>query len=519
MSELFRLFERRSGVANPSPWLVDAFGGQPSKSGIRVSADTALACSAVFACVQVRAQTLAALPLKLYRRKANGDKEPALNHPLYRLLSASPHPDLTSFEFFEMMQGHLDLRGNAYAQIVRDNSGTIRRLVPLHPDRVRVYRSDTVTPEGLRPLVYEVTNAGFGGTVKLAAFEILHLRNFGGDGICGYSPIRVASETIGLALAADEHAARMFSNGAKPAGVLEHPGKLGDSGVKNLRKSWEEIHGGVSNSGRVAILEENMKFHEIGLSNEDAQLLQSRKYSRSEVASIYRTPPHKIGDLERATFSNIEQQSIEFVQDCMLPICVRTEKRLNVTLLSEDEQREYFFAFNLAGLLRGDLPSRYTAFRMGLGRAGEPGWITINDIREIEDMNRVAGGDKLFTGIEQPVQATRAAIDPLLTDALARAFRKEAKAVRGILKKDITERSAEFDRFYADHRRYLIETVAPVYAAARSLGVQLALSETDLADEAIRESRSAEFKAGDEEKTLTTWETTRAAHHATKLLA
>lgn len=516
MIALFRPFERRSNLANPEQWMVDAFGGQPSKSGIRVSADTALASSAVYACVQVRAQTLASLPLKLFERQPNGDKVPAVGHPLYALLADSPHPDLTNYEFFEMMEGHIALRGNAYAQIVRDNSGAIRRLVPLHPDRVIVRRSRLVTPDGLRPLIYDVTNVGFGGTVPLEASQILHLRNFGGDGVVGYSPIRIASETIGLALAADEHAARTFANGAKPAGVLEHPAKLGDVGAKNLRTSWQEVHGGVSNTGKVAILEEGMKFHELGLTNEDAQLLQSRKYSRTEIASIFRVPPHLIGDLERATFSNIEQQAIEFVQNCMRPICVRTEKRLKLTLLSAEEQANYFFSFNLAGLLRGDLPSRYAAY--AVGRTG--GWLSVNDIRETEDMNRVKGGDSYLTPLNMTAQTARASLAPLLADALGRVFRKEAKAVRAVLKNPEASRAVE--TFYAEHRRYFLELLAPVCAAARNLGADFPVAES-IADQLIAESRSELLPALADparvELFLTSWETTRSTVTTSKLLA
>ena len=186
-----------------------------------------------------------------------------------------------------MLNAHLDLRGNAYAQIVRNRGGRIIRLVPIHPDRVQVKRVANYNSEGLRPIYYEVSNEAFGGVARLTDFDILHLRGYD-RWVCGISPVRIKAETIGAAIAANTHASALFANGARPAGVLEHPAKLGDPGMENLRKSWQATHGGAQNSGKIAILEEGMKFHEVGLSNEDAQLLESRKYSRTEIAAMYR---------------------------------------------------------------------------------------------------------------------------------------------------------------------------------------------------------------------------------------
>lgn len=515
MIDLFFPVQRRSGLGAPDGWLVDAFGGVQSKTGLRVNPDTALSSSAVYACVQVRAQTLAGLPCGLFRRLPDGDKKEAVDHPLHRLISTSPHPELTSFEWREMMSGHIDLRGNAYAQIVRDGSGMVRRLVPLHPDRVTVRRSLEPDQQGIRPLFYEITNPGYGGVARLPASEILHLRDFGGDGIIGYSRIRVACEAIGLAMAADEHAARMFSNGARPAGVLQHPNKMGPDGQKNFRKSWGEIYGGVSNSGKIAILEEGMTFNDIGLTNTDAQLLESRKFSRSEIASIFRVPPHKIGDLERATFSNIEYQSIEFAQDCLLPMCERWEQRLNLTLLTDEEQKDLFFSFNLAGLLRGDLSSRYNAYKVGR----EGGWLSVNDIRSTEGMSRIKGGDAYLTPLNMTTSQAREALEPIFTDAIGRILRKEAKAVRAISKKP--EAGIELDRFYADHRRYVLESLAPALSVARRFGVEVGDAEA-MAMDLLSASRSALIpvlsQAERLEETLVSWETTRASAVTSSIL-
>jgi len=524
MSSLFRLIERRSAtstLANPAAWLVDFFGGgSQSKTGLNVSPDTALSLSAVYACVQVRSQTLAGLPLKLFRRDAKGAKSVALHDPRHGLLHTRPHPELTSFEFREMMNGHADLRGICYAQKIFDGAGRLRRLVPLHPDRVTPHRLRDHTVDGLRPLVFDVTNDGYGGTARLTESEILRVPNLTLDGVNGLSPIRVAKETLGLALAADEHAARTFANGTRPGGVLEHPKALGEAGMKNLRATWTGVHGGVTNSGKIAILEEGMKYHEVGLTAEDAQLLESRRFSRTEIASIYRVPIHLIGGDDKAsTYASVEQFNIQFVQNCMLPLCVRWEQRLNHSLLTEEEQGEYFFAFNLAGLLRGDTASRYNAYRTGLGRAGEPGWITVNDIRELEDMDPVAGGDTLFTGGQSTDKLARATLRPLFIDALSRALRKEAKAVRTIIRKPDTR--AELDSFYAEHRRYLAEVLAPLADALRQLG-GASLDVGALAAGMIANSRAALGPQPAEgealEATLLAWETTRAAALTTDLL-
>ena len=513
MIGLFNPVERRSGVANPATWLVDFFGGAATKSGLSVNPGTALEW--VFDAVQVRSQTLASLPLKLFRRKSDGDKEPATNHPLYRVIHDQPHPDLTSFEARNMMNAHLDLRGNAYAQIVRDNGGRVRRLVPLHPDRVTVKRSREINADGIRPLFYDVMNEGFGGMTTLSSFDVLHLRGFTTDGIVGLSPIRIKAETIGIGMAANEHAARMFSNGARPVGVLEHPAKLDDPGRKNLRDSWTAVHGGVSNSGKVAILEEGMKFNDIGLTNLDAQLLESRKYSKEEVASMYRVPPHLMGLMDHATFGNIEQQSIDFVTHCMLSIATNWEQRLNLSLLSEDEQAEYFFQFNMAGLMRGDTASRYAAYQIGR----QNGWLSANDIRETENMNRIKGGDTYLTPLNMTAQTARGAIEPMLADALGRAFRKEAKAVRALAKKP--EAAAEIATFYADHRRYLLETLSPISAAARALNFPMPSAEL-ISDDILTRSRDTVGPAlsvtGGVDLLMTSFETTRGASLAASIL-
>lgn len=516
MIDLFRPFQR-SGLANPEPWLVDFAGGSLTKAGQRVNPVTAL--ELVFDCVRVRSETLASLPLKLFRQDSAGNRTPAVDHPLYRIAFLQPHPELTSFEWRNMLNAHVDLRGNAYAQIVRNNGGDIVRLVPLHPDRVTVRRSENYDASGIRPLIYEVTNVGLGGTVKLSAFDILHLRGMSTDGMIGVSPVRVMAEMLGLAMAENEHSSRLFSNGAKPAGVLEHPAKLGDDGRKNLRDSWQKIHGGAENAGKVAILEEGMKFHEVGLSNIDAQLIESRRFSREKIASMYRVPLHMIGGGDKANFT-IEQQSLNFIAYCLLPIIENWEQRMNTTLLTEKEQQTLSFKFNVASLVRGDLKTRYDAHRTGVGMAGAPGWLTVNEVRQMEDMNSIAGGDKLFTGMDPNAQSKAIRIlAPQLVDNLGRILRKEAKAVRAIAKKPDSVR--EMDAFYVEHRRFVLEVMGPISEVARQLSASLPTPEI-IADHLISASRSdlaaAQAEPTKVENLLITWETTRAASTAAEII-
>lgn len=294
-----RLFSRRSGIANPQKWLIDYFtGGTKSAAGINVTPDTALQASAVYACVRVLAETIASLPLHVYRRlEGSKGKEKAPEHYLYPVLHEIANPEMTSFELRETMVGHLCLRGNAYAEKVFDRAGRVKELWPLNPDGVLVERD-----KATKQLIYIITLPGESKQVKLSSDRILHIRGLSGNGIIGYSPIALAKESIGLALATEEYGSRFFGNASRPSGVLEHPGKLGKDAADRLKKSWEEMHRGLSNAHRVAILEEGLKWNQIGMTQEDSQYLQTRQYQVVDIARIFRVPPHMIAELTRATF-------------------------------------------------------------------------------------------------------------------------------------------------------------------------------------------------------------------------
>ena len=378
---LSRLFPSRASPKN-SFWVSPySFFFGSSSSGKAVNERTALQTTAVYACVRILAETIASLPLHTYRYSLGG-KEKAQDHPLYYLLHSEPNPEMTSFVFRETLMGHLLLWGNAYAQIIRDGRGRVLGLYPLLPSKMLVNRTD----QGILFYQYEKD----GRTYFLPDTEVLHIPGLGFDGLVGYSPIAMAKNAIGMAIATEEYGAKFFANGASPGGVLEHPGVVKDPG--KIRESWNAVYQGSGNAHRVAVLEEGMKFQPIGIPPEQAQFLETRKYQLNEIARIFRIPPHMIGDLEKSSFSNIEQQSLEFVMYTLDPWVIRWEQAMNRALLSGSEKRQYFAKFNVDGLLRGDYQSRMNGYAVGR----QNGWLSANDIRELENLNRISpelGGD------------------------------------------------------------------------------------------------------------------------------
>lgn len=356
--------------------------GSVSDSGVSITPDGALGISTVFACVRVLAEDVAKLPLNLYRRTGNNGKERAADHPLYGLLHDAPNGFQTSFEFREMLQGHLGLRGNAYAFINR-YGGEVRELLPIHPDRVTP-RLDNWTP------TYEVRIPGRPKKVYRAD-QILHLRGLASDGLKGLSPVHVGREAIGTARAAEQHGARYFRNGAKPGLVVKHPDELSETGSENLRKSIEASVTG-ENLFRVLLLEEGMDVTAVGLNQRDAQYIESRKFQVPEIARFYRMPLHKIQDMSASTNNNIEHQGIEYLTDTLQPWLVRWEQRLTLALLTPKERKEFFFEFNADGVVRGDLKSRYEAHGMAIDK----GWKTRNEVRIQENLNPADGLDEFL---------------------------------------------------------------------------------------------------------------------------
>ena len=360
------------------------FGG--TTSGKAVNERTAMQTSAVYACVRILAESVAGLPLHVYERTANGSKSTKPSHPLYRLLHDEPNREMTSFVFRETLMSHLLLWGNAYAQIIRDGRGFPFALYPLLPDRMTVDRNEN------GELVY--TYQSDTGQVKLRRENVLHIPGLGFDGLIGYSPIAMAKNAVGLALATEDYGAAFFANGANPGGVLEHPGVIKPEQADRLRESWQSQFGG-ANAHKVAVLEEGLKFHQMSIPPEQAQFLETRKFQINEIARIFRVPPHMVGDLEKSSFSNIEQQSLEFVKYTLDPWVVRWEQSLQQALILPSEKATIFIKFNLDGLLRGDYQSRMQGYSTGI----QNGFMSVNDVRGLEDMNLLTaeeGGDLHF---------------------------------------------------------------------------------------------------------------------------
>jgi HK97 family phage portal protein len=361
------------------------FGG--STSGKAVNERSSMQMTAVYACVRILAEAIAGLPLHLYRHGDDSSKLKAKEHPLYNLLHAEPNPEMTSFVFRETLMTHLLLWGNAYAQIIRNGKGEVAALYPLMPNRMQVDRDRNGR------LYYQYTTSAEdaptmqGTSVILDPSEVLHIPGLGFDGLVGYSPIAMAKNAIGMAIACEEFGAKFFANGAAPSGVLEHPGTVKDP--TRLRETWQGQFGGSANSGKVAVLEEGMKYTPISISPEQAQFLQTRKFQVNEIARIFRVPPHMVGDLEKSSFSNIEQQSLEFVKYTLDPWVTRWEQSLARSLLEPGEKRTHFFRFNVEGLLRGDYQSRMG----GYATARQNGWMSANDIRSLEDMDLITDED------------------------------------------------------------------------------------------------------------------------------
>lgn len=382
-SNIFRSRDKPTNVTSGSAY--NFFLGY-SSSGKRVDERTSLQMTAVYACVRILSEAVACLPLHLYKYTEGGGKEKAVDHPLYFIAHDEPNPEMTSFIFRETIMSHLLLWGNAYAQIIRNGRGEIMALYPLMPDRMRVDRDD----KGQLYYEYTMISAdpktmkGGNSTVKLKPEDVLHIPGLGFDGLVGYSPIAMAKNAIGLAIAAEEYGSKFYANGANPSGVLEHPGTLKDP--SKVRESWTQTFGGSNNAGKVAVLEEGMKYQPISIAPNEAQFLETRRYQTEEIARLYRIPPHMIGDLDRATFSNIENQSIEFVKYTLDPWVSRIESSMNRRLLSESEKGKYCFRFNLSGLLRGDYQSRMQGYAIGR----QNGWMSANDIRELEDLSPVS---------------------------------------------------------------------------------------------------------------------------------
>ena len=366
-----------------------------SDAGERVDEKSAMQIATVYACVRLLAETIAGLPLHLfkYSDKTGNGKERAVDHPLYKLLYRQPNPEMTSFSFRETLMTHLLLYGNAYAQIVRDGKNTILGLYPLLPENVEVDRNEK---GDIYYIYHAYTDEVPGEQNKDILFrrdEIFHVPGLGFNGLVGFSPIAMMKNSLGTTIAVEKYGSAFFKNGAQPSGVLEHPGVL--KNPERIRENWSQVYGGPGNAHKVAVLEEGMQYKAISLPPEDSQFLSTRQFGVEEICRIFRVPPHMVQDLEHATFSNIEHQSIDFVVHTLTPWMVRFEQAIVKDLLLPEEQDTYFPKFNVDGLLRGDYQSRMQGYATGISN----GFLSPNDIHRLENMDLIPaekGGDDYY---------------------------------------------------------------------------------------------------------------------------
>lgn len=412
-SALFRARDKPRDSVSAAP--VFYFG--TSGSGKSVTAQTAIQLSTVYACVRVISETVASLPLGVYEATDDGNLK-AGDHPLYHLLHDEPNTEMTSFVFREVMLAHLLLYGNSYSQIIRSGKNTVVGLYPLLPDHMDVDRDSKGN------LTYTYTTSD-GKTVVIKPQDILHIPGLGFDGIIGYSPIALEKNAIGLGIASEEYGSKFFSNGARPSGILTHPNTV--KNPKAVRESWNSAYGGSSNSNRVAILEEGMTFTPLSIPNNEAQFLETRKFQVDEICRIFRVPPHLVGNLEHATFSNIEHQSIDFAVHTIRPWLVRIEQSMNRALFTDQEKGRFYVQFNIDGLMRGDYKSRMEGYAI----ARQNGWMSANDIRALENQNPIPkeeGGDAyLVNGNMIPITTAMKAQTPAEPTQTAEQRSRERK--------------------------------------------------------------------------------------------
>jgi HK97 family phage portal protein len=376
---LWQRFLNRIALQKPNAERTSFFSR--TQAGIRVDQDNALKYAAVWGCVNVISKSIAILPWGVYEKTRTGREERA-DHPVQWLLRNQPNPEMTPFHFKQALMSHVLTWGNGYAEIERDGMGRPVWLWPITPDRVRPDRND----DG--QIVYRVGNGTAGGDTILPAANVLHIRGLGFDGLVGYSVIKMASESIGLGLAMQEFGSSFFGNGAHIGGVLQHPKQLSADARKNLEESAKKRTGGKNSLG-VFVAEEGMTYQRIGIPPNDAQFIESRNAQVIDICRWYGVPPHKLAELGRATWANIESQGIEFVTDTLQSWITQFEEEANIKLFGRQQRGLFYTKFNLAALLRGDMSTRFNAYAI----AHNNGWLSANEIRALEEMNPIKDGD------------------------------------------------------------------------------------------------------------------------------
>ena len=468
------LFEKRSvSLTSPPDWLVEYLGGGPSYSGENVTVEKSITVPAVMAGFTILAEDTASLPLIIYRRLTRG-KERASDHPLYALLHDEPNPEMTSVVFRELIMGHMLGWGNFYAQKIWDGRGVVRELWPLNPSLMEVGRKG-----GQRIYLYRKPDSA---PIPFTQEDILHIPAFGFDGLKGLSRIAQARNSIGLAISAEKYGGRVFKSDARPGVALMRTGKpLSDEARVRLVESWNQAYSGSENAGKTALLEEGMDLKTIGFPPEDAQFIESRKFSIQEIARVFRIPPHMLGDVEKSTSwgSGIEQQELGYVTHTLRPWTVRIEQQLKKDLLLEREKPDYFFQHLFDEMLRSDTLSRMQAYAIAITN----GILTRNEVREAENRLPYEGGDEPLhplnmtsdsalsgadaqsKGIDDEDEAPMRDLTPLLMDAMRRIAKRDENELSGALKRyqgkpdKMVQWTEEF--YKRDYPQFIMSTLQP----------------------------------------------------------
>jgi HK97 family phage portal protein len=493
-------------ISDPYNFLLGGGVGKRTTAGERVSPATALTLSTWLACIRNIAEDIGKLPFELYQVKTGG-RTLATSHPARSIMSIAPNPEISAMTFRETLTGWALGWGNGYAEIERDAAGAPVALWPIHPWRVRIQRVNGA-------IVYDVYAADLISSnvkaVRLEARDVLHIRGFGDDPLCGLSTARMAAEAIGLSLAAQTFGAAFFGNGATLGLTLEHPGKLSEPAQVRLRESWAKAHAGADNAHKLSILEEGMKANRVTVPPDEAQFIESRAFQIHEIARFFRMPVHKIQMMDRATFSNIEQQSIEYVVDCLQPWMTRWEQECQRKLIDARDVDMYIVRHTVVELMRGDSTARSNYYRTMIST----GVMTPNEAREMESMNRSKdpSADSLYmqgamstlerivegppapvapggapdasakaadkeeadpakpappTGAKDSASQQAALMRPVFADAEARCRRKEESAIANAMRKHTTQAmfAPWVATFYAEHRRYLFDAFSPACVA------------------------------------------------------
>lgn len=501
-------------------------------AGVHINHDNALKFSAVWACVRVIAETVSQLRWTVFQQQPDGGKRELETHPAYRVVAVSPNPEMTPFQWRETLLGHVLTYGNAFCEIERDNANRPVACWPLAPDRVDVLRDENWE------LLYRY-HMPSGGYVDFGPQDILHLAGLGFDGNVGYSVVAMAAQTIGLGRVQEQAGASFWKNGARPGGILTPVGTMTREGRDSITDEWNSMFGGGRNFNRVAMLSHDMKYTPLSIPQEDAQFIDSRKFSIEEICRWYRVPPHKVASLDRATFSNIEHQSIEFVVDTIVPWAIRFEQEIDSKLIRSSSRKVYSKVL-VQSLLRGDSAARATYYR----ELRDLGALSINEIRMLEDMNPIDGGDLRLVPMnmttieraaeppEPPEPATPAVMpesdadeDLSAEDSMAAFWKQYSPLVESTMHRIATREAKELQRmksptegkvrqFYDRHAEYMQSQLQPLFAVfngaceshvTEHCTVSLAEAQAGIANGTI-------------ETTCETWTTTRVADEAEWIL-